>query len=333
MHIKSNIINWSSKIFGGNAKNNFPLDYCLPVYHTVSNDDLPHLKHIIKYKNTKEFEKDLEQMLRVFQFVDWEEFKKYQSGKSKAHKKIALLTFDDGLREFYDVVIPILERKGIYAINFVNPKFIDNQGLMFRCKTSLLIEQLLHDKQVRKQISEYFQIKESQGSSIEKLKRITFQEQFILEDIAKEIDFSFEIFLKNQQPYLTLSQLNIIKEKGFGISAHGWDHPLYHDLTLENQLNNTYQSIDYVREQGFIAESFAFPFTDFGITTEFFDQLFNEKKLFCSFGSAGIKHDSFAKNFQRIPMETGENAEQILKKEVGYFQLKKWMNKNTIRRK
>jgi peptidoglycan/xylan/chitin deacetylase (PgdA/CDA1 family) len=44
--------------------------------------------------------------------VDWQEFKDFMSGNFKPAKKIALLTFDDGFREFYDTVAPVLERKG-----------------------------------------------------------------------------------------------------------------------------------------------------------------------------------------------------------------------------
>ena len=144
--MKQKLINFLSKFEKENIKKSFPLDYCLPVYHCVSDENLPHLNHIIKYKNIKQFENDLDYFSKYFQFVDWDEFKNFFKGNFKPKKKIALLTFDDGFREFYDVVAPILERKGIYAINFVNPAFIDNKNLMFRCKARFIIDTINHSK-------------------------------------------------------------------------------------------------------------------------------------------------------------------------------------------
>jgi peptidoglycan/xylan/chitin deacetylase (PgdA/CDA1 family) len=72
---------------------------------------------MIQYKNTRQFE-DLDYMSKYFQLVNWQEFKDFMSGNFKP-KKNALLTFDDGFREFYDTVAPVLERKGIYACNFI----------------------------------------------------------------------------------------------------------------------------------------------------------------------------------------------------------------------
>lgn len=333
MSLKKKLIHFSSRFGKDQIEDSYPLDFCLPVYHLVSNEELPHLRHIIQYKNSAQFEQDLDYMQKFFRFVSWDEFKDFNAGKFRSVKKIALLTFDDGLREFYDVVIPILEQKGIYAMNFINPKFIDNQDLMFRCKTSLIIDSLKTKPNTKTVVSEYFQLKNaSEKDLIRKLHLINYHSRNQLDEIAEKTGLDFQEFLKNQQPYLTKNQLKKLVEKGFGIGAHSWDHPLYFELSTEEQLEKTQQSLDYLEKSGFPAESFAFPFTDFGIKQEFFTELFRNGNLFCSFGSAGIKNDSFPRNFQRIPMETGEPAEEILKDQITYFNLKKIFYKNTIRR-
>lgn len=334
MSLKKKLINFSAKFEKNSFDYSYPLQYCLPVYHTVSNEDLPHLKHIIQYKNTQQFEHDLEVFLKYFQFLTWDEFKDFQGGNFKPKKKAALLTFDDGLREFYDVIMPVLEKKGIYAINFINPHFIDNNSLMFRCKASLIIEKLHQSEDARKILTEEFKLKNPQLKSlIKKVDLINYLNQSELDILGQKLGINFDDFLQKQQPYLSSEQLKALTEKGFGISAHSWDHPLYFELSLEEQLETTVKTLDYLSEKGFLAESFAFPFTDFGVKKEFFTQLFEKKKLFCSFGSAGIKTDSFERNFQRIPMETGESAEEILKDQISYFKLKKLLYKNKIRRK
>lgn len=334
MAMKKHLINFSAKIQSDDFEKNYPLDYCIPVYHAVSNFHLPHLKHIINYKSEKEFEKDLEILSQNFQFLNWDEFKDFRNGNFKPKKKIALLTFDDGLSEFHDVVVPILERKGIYAINFINPKFIDNKDLMYRCKASLLIERILQsDKKPLNVFDDIIGNDKLKKLFIRKIHGMTYSEPERLDGLAKHFRENFNDFLVKYKPYMTLEQLKAVTKKGFGISNHGFDHPLYHELNLEEQILNTTQSYDYLNENDFITESFAFPFTDFGVKQEFFEKIFSTNDLFCSFGSAGLKWDSFDKNLQRIPMEKGKDANQILKEEIAYFNLKKLLNKNTIYRK
>ncbi|MBB4807714.1 peptidoglycan/xylan/chitin deacetylase (PgdA/CDA1 family) [Chryseobacterium defluvii] len=332
--IKERIISLLAGFENGNTERTFPLDYCLPIYHCVSDDNLPHLNRIIRYKNVRQFEEDLDYLSKCFQFVSWDEFKDYVKGKFRPQKKIVLLTFDDGFREFYDVVAPVLERKGIYAVNFVNPGFIDNQDLMFRCKASLIINELDKKTDVN---PEFYNILQSQNESQEKIRKkilgISYLKKEILERLAESLELDFTLFLKEQKPYLSLKQLRILTQKGFGISAHSWDHPLYHELPTEQQLETTNRSIRYLKENGFHGDSFAFPFTDFGVSKAFFDELFRNREILCTFGGAGIKLDSVERNFQRIPMETGESAETLLKKEIAYFRFKKLFNKNRIVRK
>lgn len=325
--MKNGIINFLSNFERENITDTFPLDYCLPVYHCVSDENLPHLKNIIPYKNTRQFEQDLDFLASHFQFVSWEEFKDFVNGNFRPKKKIALLTFDDGLREFYEVVMPILERKGIYAINFINPEFIDNKNLMFRCKASLLAEHVKDGKKINPEI---FNILQSKTNPANQILKIGYSQQHLLDRLAEILGVDFNAFLQQQQPYLTFNQLESLTQKGFGISSHSWDHPLYHDLSVDQQLETTGKTFRYLKQHQFLYESFAFPFTDFGVKKEFFDCLFKNKDIFCTFGSAGVKLDGVERNFQRIPMENGEPAESILKKEIAYFRLKKILNKNKI---
>jgi len=332
--MKDKIINILAAFEKENLGNSFPLDYCLPVYHCVSDENLPHVKHIIQYKNTKQFEEDLDCLLKHFQFVNWSEFKDFVKGDFKPGKKIALLTFDDGFREFYDTVLPVLERKGIYACNFINPAFIDNHELMFRCKASLIIDTL----EKRRTIDpEMYQLLALENQTKEALKQqvlhINYQKKDILDTLAGKLEISWEDYLKEYNPYLTTDQLKILAKKGFGISSHSWDHPKYGELSLVEQMKSTARTFNYLKENGFLYESFAFPFTDFGVKKEFFDELFKNEEIFCSFGSAGTKLDSIERHFHRVPMEMGESAERILKKEAAYFRLKKMINKNKIVRR
>ncbi|MDR6920849.1 polysaccharide deacetylase family protein [Chryseobacterium sp. 2987] len=332
--MKDKIINLLAAFESGDIGKSFPLEYCLPVYHCVSDENLPHTKHIIRYKNTRQFEEDLDFLSKHFQFVNWSEFKDFVRGNFKPKKKIALLTFDDGFSDFYETVVPLLERKGIYACNFINPAFIDNQDLMFRCKASLIVDTLEKKRTLNPEIYPLLSLEELEREAVkQQVLQIQYKEREILDQLAEKLELDFRAYLQEHQPYLSTEQLKILTQKGFGISSHSWDHPLYYKLSLNDQLETTNRTFSYLKENNFLYESFAFPFTDFGVSKSFFDELFKNEDLFCSFGCAGVKLDSVAKNFQRIPMETGEGAEKILKRETAYFKMKKLINKNTIVRK
>lgn len=332
--MKDKIISLFTTFETDNLGKSFPLDYCLPVYHCVSDKILPHVKHIIQYKNTKQFEEDLDCLSKHFQWVSWSEFKDFIKGNFKPKKKIALLTFDDGFREFYDTVVPILERKGIYACNFINPAFIDNHELMFRCKASLIIDAVENGQMIDPEIYKMLAIENpSKGALKQQILKINYHKKDILNTIAEKFEIDCNAYLKEYSPYMTTDQLKTLTQRGYGISSHSWDHPKYGELSLKEQVESTDRTFSYLKENGFLYESFAFPFTDFGVKKEFFDQLFRNEEIFCCFGSAGVKLDSVERLFHRIPMEMGESGERILKKEMAYFRLKKLINKNKIVRR
>lgn len=304
------------------------------VYHSVSDQQLKHAKHLFPYRSSKAFIKDLDDLSKTFDFIDWETFLQRKQSKNKTGKPKLLLTFDDGYRDFHDVIAPILKQKGIFAINFINPKFIDNHEMMWRNKASLIISELEENKDLFTKIQDFKTLKLS--SDFLNLKKeilsITFQNQHLLDDITDFLTIDVQNYLKEHQVYLTTPQLESLQKDGFGIAAHGWDHPLYHQLTENQQLENTQKALDFLSEKQLNNDAFAFPFTDFGVSKSFFENLFNiNPQLQFTFGAAGLKFDSRFKNLQRIPMEAGNySASQILKSEILYFQFLKLVNKHRI---
>lgn len=309
----------------------FPLDYIIPVYHCVADTHLPHLKHIINYKNSLEFEKDLDYISTRFEFVDLQTFIKNHD--KKRNKPYALLTFDDGYIEFRDIIAPILLRKGIYAINYINPAFIKNDDMMFRLKVSLIIEKILSKNFIASDSLVNFLMlpNASKKDLIAKIKAISYTNRHLLNQISIDIDLSFDDYLENNKIYLNIEDLQYLQGKGFDISAHSWDHPYLTELSINDQIKNIQQSIDFMSGHGFSNESIAFPFTDFGLKTSLFDKLFKDNKtLKFTLGTAGLKFDSVDKNLQRVPMENGFSASDEINFESNYFNLKKIFNKNQI---
>ena len=105
-----------------------------PFYHAVSNTPLPHISPLYRHRTETEFRADLDWLLSRYEPIRWSDIDRYE----KERKPAFCLTFDDGLKEFYTIVAPILEEKKIPCVCFLNSAFIDNKDLMFRYKEALI---------------------------------------------------------------------------------------------------------------------------------------------------------------------------------------------------
>ena len=308
-----------------------------PFYHLVSDESQPHIKHLYPVLSVKRFNADLDFFEKYYQPIDADTLvENIQSGK-EFNQPVFFLSFDDGLRPFYEVVAPILLRRGIPATCFINTAFVDNKDLFFRLKASLLID-AMNDKTLTKaEFSLISQLASSVGLSYfhpADLLKITFQTQAVLNKMAEVIDVDFQDYLNKQKPYLTTEQIKELQGKGFTIGAHSVSHPYYADLTEDDQVAQTLESLNYVKEHFQPTKQlFSFPFNDLGVNKSFFDRI--EHAVDMTFGTASLKLDSVKFNLQRMPMENANyhNAEDTVKTGYLVFSIKKMLGKHIIYRK
>ena len=308
----------------------------IPVYHLVSDQSLPHIKHVYHYRNVVDFKTDLEFFLKHYQPISLHNLMSHITGNKPLPKQSFLLTFDDGLREFADVVVPILRSEGVPAVCFVNNNFIDNQDLFFRYKVSLIIEKLESSKDITlfKIVDKLVPLK-GKTPLKGRLLNLNYGHTELINNIGKILGISFSNYLAEKRPYLSTSEIKHMMEQGFEFGAHSLDHPMYNLISLEEQLDQTLTSIEQLQKDFQVPHAtFAFPFTDYGVSKTFFDRLQKDTSDLCiTFGSAGLKYDSISTNLHRIPMEIPTlTAKEIIHSELLYFLLKAPMGKNRIRR-
>ncbi len=249
-----------------------------PYHHTVSNEFLTHIRHLYNYKNVKQFSTDLDLLLKNFRPVTLADIIKAVQEHSILPKRSFLLSFDDGYREVHDIIAPILEKKGIPACFFINPAFIDNNDLFYRCKISLLIDELLKNKDNNSFLFLYHDLLGIKNKSVKEtitfLKKINTTNAFLLEKIAGKIGFSFDNFLRTKQPFLTREQLKSLHHRGFYIGAHSINHPYFQHISIAEQINQVAGSCQYVNELLKINDCcFSFPHSDRGILQALFNEL------------------------------------------------------------
>ena len=283
-----------------------------PFYHAVSDEYLPHISPLYKLKNIQSFREDIDFLLKHFQPISIEDLYLHIQGEKKITKPSFHLSFDDGLQEVHDIILPILEQKGIPATVFVNSAFVDNADLFYRYKASLIIDK--------------------NKSMKSKVLKIKYHERKLLNDLAQKLDIDFRDFLQKQQPYLTTEQLKTLQTKGFTIGAHSIDHPFYALLDEQEKIKQTLESCKYVKTNFSEKRScFSFPFSGEGVNHSFFSKVHNSVDF--TFGISGIDISKNGKHIERIWMESdAKNTKDYIQKAYLSNILKNAFNKTKTKR-
>lgn len=286
------------------------LPVLLPFYHLVSDQDLP-FRNNYDYPSVAQFEGDLDFLLKHFRAISLDELMKGGKLSNCFH-----LSFDDGLRECYEIVAPILKRKGVPASFFINPSFVDNKDLFHRYKASE-ITAILKAKNIHLSLQR------------------TYADLASLDEMAEEIGLSWEEWLAENKPYMTLDQVKSLQSDGFIIGSHSMDHPEFELLDEETQLEEIRESMDWVnRKLQPSIKAFAFPFTDFGVAEQVFEICHRDHIFDISFGTAGLKKERFPFHFQRLPMEKNIDVSPQKRVKEAYmaYRLKALLGKHYAKR-
>lgn len=309
----------------------------IPFYHIISDENVPHIRHLYSIKSVKRFMHDLDFLLKVFKPLDYIEFQELARNNKRPVKPSFFLTFDDGLKEFHDIIAPILIQKGIPAICFLNSDFIDNKDLFYRYKASLLIDYLVNNPKLisDKKVIDWVSTHSNRTKDISKLfLSILYQNKNYLDDFATLINYNFKEYLSIHKPYLTSNQIHSLKNKGFFFGAHSIDHPEYRFIDFGEQIRQTKGSIESICARFSLDyKTFSFPFTDYKVSKQFFNKVYNDNIADISFGCAGQKKEIFSNHFQRISFEMDYlTAKEIYNSELLYFVFKAFLGKNIIKR-
>lgn len=279
----------------------------IPYYHMVRDDKIPHVSNLYRYKKIKQFEDDMDWLLRNFSSISLNEILSMVKNECKIEREVFFLTFDDGFRELSDIVAPILLKKGVQATFFICSSFIDNKEMNYQHKTSLLIEKIKRGLSLplKKRIEVFWKKTGLSNSDIEKnILPIGYLQKDLIDALAHIMEVDFNEYLSKYEPYLTTGQIKKLLKDGFHIGAHSLDHPGYQGIPLKEQLNQTLTSLKMIRNNfNLNYGAFAFPYSDFGISREYFRKIQQSGLVDVSFGTGGMINDTISNNLQRFSLE------------------------------
>jgi peptidoglycan/xylan/chitin deacetylase (PgdA/CDA1 family) len=107
----------------------------VPLYHHVADRPVPATAHISVTTRTEHLHAHLDRFTKAFDIIDLETVL-----TRRLPKRPLLLTFDDCFRSMLTVVAPILRRRGLPAVVFLNPDPIERGEPMFDHILSVMAE-------------------------------------------------------------------------------------------------------------------------------------------------------------------------------------------------
>ncbi len=308
------------------------INLLIPCWHAVSDNPIECFRPDTKPRDIKTFISDLEYFLQFYCPVETDDVINHFIGLNKFKRISFLPTFDDGFKEAFEAIAPILQKKGISAIFFITKCCVDNKELIYPHKINLLIRRInaIQDSHKIKAVNDLLFQNNIYGSTIiDKIKRVKFSQRTILDKIAEVINLDFTRYLNEKRPYLTSDQINSLVKMGFEIGSHSIDHPKFSELSLDEQIYQVRESAAWLSNTFNInCRTFAFPYADDHVSDEFYQMIANTTDIKLIMGNWGFLTTKKLKNIPRLLME----SEIPKAKDLVRYELLKYLFNNYIRK-
>jgi len=249
-------------------------DFFSIMFHYVRPSEVSNLK----YLNLNKFILMLDNLMSEFGIVtqdQWEGFRKFGKRPSGA-----LLTFDDGLKDHFNFVAPVLKERGLFGIFYVCTDPLINKPLSVHLSHYLLAHHDPHTiwqsllsadsdlvwQVAKDELAQTAYVSHNEALLIKNIKKAinwlpynSDREQLILEIFRELSKLSFQEFVS--QWYLNEKEISLLSMLGFEIGSHTCSHRLLSRLDLRDiryELNESKSALENVSTNSI--RSFCFPY-------------------------------------------------------------------------
>lgn len=304
-------------------------------YHSILGIDPDSKINKNIYRSEEELERDMIFLKKHYHFVSLSELMKYKLKGKKIPSNSVFLTFDDGLAVVYHKIRPILLKHQISAAFFLNPLFVDNKDLHYQRKKNLIIQSVSAIEVNAKQSMWKALFTEHDIEADDffvALNSIAYNKSPILDELATLFNIDVKQYLAENQIYLSSPQIEKMISEGFWFGGHSMDHPKYDEISFSEQINQTLDSIEWVKKRfGLSYAIFAFPLRDHNMSIQLFEAIASKCEI--TFGVMGMGNDVINSHIQRIDVESsGVSINLALKLEYLKYVVQGLMGRKTYER-
>ena len=244
------------------------MNYIIVNYHYIRPQKLRGLN-----PGTEEnFKKQLDYLRVNYGIVSVEEV--YQAAKAGKPGRFAALTFDDGLKEHYAFVFPLLEKYSIRGTFFLSGEILRDgkvslthklQVLLLHLDTRSLVDMFLNFFKHQYRIDDKTRI--NPRRRFDDVLTANFKETLIALPFSERADFINHVFNKYEDErkiaddfFVNPKEAQTMKKGGMEIGAHGFRHLSLEVLSREEQRQDIEASKDVLEEMmGVSPEIFSYP--------------------------------------------------------------------------
>ncbi len=234
-------------------------------YHLVADKSPPYYQQE-NLTTPAVFRRQIRWLKKRYEFISLEESVKIAREGGDLDRKIVLTT-DDGFRENYEVIAPILSDEKIPAVFFLLGTCIDNAELMWRNKIFSVVN-TVGKEQIAKLIPDFCTkhgLQEPSGKT-------GILKWSLGWDMAKKESLAQSLwemaglnplseFLHEHKPYMNPQQIKELIGSGFEIGAHTMTHPDCRKLNQQELEEEVFTCADILKDRfGKPVRFFAYPY-------------------------------------------------------------------------
>jgi peptidoglycan/xylan/chitin deacetylase (PgdA/CDA1 family) len=242
-------------------------------YHVVSDQPLPHTRHLYPYRPLEHFEHDLVYVREHYTPVSYEQIS--ESNGLRTPKTALHISFDDGFAECFKFVRPLLKQYAIPCTFFLATDFIDNHAMYYRNKVSLCIEKVTagEEQKTWALLNQAFALNlANREDFLRWVKSLT--DEAAVDRVCGLLGVDYQSYLKDVGPYLTRDQIRIMAGEGFAMGAHSRKHHKLVRLNTDERAEEIIESCRAVAAiTGQTSVPFSFPNSGDGVDRRFLEDL------------------------------------------------------------
>lgn len=274
-----------------------------------------------------DFEKVIIKLLdsgkRIISFV---EFKQMIKDNNRSINNCILLTFDDGTRDHYDVVYPILKKYNISGLFFLCSNIFEHRILDVNIIHQIIANSQFDDlfSNFQKMLIENNITNDNYNMLInteyDDKKMLYFKQmlQFILPDdiknkILNKLANIYKVSLNFDEYYMNIEQIKEMKENGMEFGFHTSTHKRLEKLSYEEQFNEIISNMELLIKENIIDDdaAFSYPFGSYNCDTL---NILMKNKIKYAFG-INMKQFTYKDNLLTIPRYDCNVLKEVLENE------------------
>ncbi len=291
------------------------------MYHYVRPDstNLPFFKNL----HVEDFEKQLDFFEETYGFVDKNDF--WKSLETGQPVQGVVLTFDDGFKDHYKYVMPILLERKLWGLFYINTGVHQQQKILDVHRIHLLLGKN-SGEEVYLKLNEILENKHLKDEEITAFKEDTYQLQvndahaaLVKRTLNYYIDYDYresildalmDHFFENQdhlfsETYISPTEMIEMQEKGMVIGSHTVNHLIMSKLSLARQEEEIVDSFEHLMTHivPLDIKTFCYPYGGFHTFTKETESLLEKHQVRFSFNveSRDITSNDLHNRKQALP--------------------------------